>query len=422
MENEKPLSAEEFKKAYPELAESIKTAASTANDSYIDGIRKRVIAKNRQIKKITGADFKCRASMAGEIMTDGRGKPPQQIFEEAKEATKKWEEKYEQGKDRKNKALEAIDEKKKNTEESIEKWREEQKEATPSRQAKLQDQIQKKEAYLKKLEQDRKDAIKEHEAKLADLKAGLFSAREEEQSAYATSKEIHLSATCKSALRKWAKEKITGRRREIETKQTYKGKVTEDAAIELYDQVMGTKSKKNDQRLESDWATGEFDYMPTKNGVHINKVNDNKSSWDVETFPMFKDELPGDNKTPNAGYYGQLQTYMHLLIENKIVKSIDDLKAELVYTLVNAPDEVIESEIRYKARSEYKETLTKEEEEEIYYKMTFDNMPPEMKIKIYRFDLDLDYIERFKERVELCRRWIDEVMLKETEMIVEIKD
>ena len=101
---------------------------------------------------------------------------------------------------------------------------------------------------------------------------------------------------------------------------TKKGIAVEDLSIELYNNVFFCDYKKNTERKENDWLTGECDIFTGS------KIIDIKSSWSLSTFPG----IPRQGENPI--YEWQLRAYMHLW-------DVDD--AELAYCLVNTPDELI---------------------------------------------------------------------------------
>lgn len=116
-------------------------------------------------------------------------------------------------------------------------------------------------------------------------------------------------------------------------------------------------------------------------------IIDVKNSWDCFTFPVFNTDLPEKN------YYWQVQGYMSLTGKNN---------AQVIYTLMDTPIEIVEKEIYYKLGEEWGET----EEAQIRAYHTYKNIPVKYRFKafhVYRNDQD---IERINQRVIECNTYI----------------
>ena len=134
------------------------------------------------------------------------------------------------------------------------------------------------------------------------------------------SKSEVLSKTTKGYLEEWTKQQVYGVRKQIKSKYLDKGNAVEDAAIEYAAENLGWLfAKKNEEYFEDEYFCGTPDL------ILDDKIIDIKSSWDCFTFPLFEDEIP------NKDYYHQLQVHMHLTGKHK---------AELVYVLMNTPEEL----------------------------------------------------------------------------------
>ena len=77
---------------------------------------------------------------------------------------------------------------------------------------------------------------------------------------------------------------------------------------------------------------------------------------------------------------------------------------------MNTPLDIIEREAYYKAKSKYGPDFTEEQhadilEEEIRNN-TYDDLPIQLRVKLYRFDFDPAFIGRVIERVKMCREYI----------------
>lgn len=101
-----------------------------------------------------------------------------------------------------------------------------------------------------------------------------------------------------------------------------KGRVCEDDAIALLNQVKGKNYVKNTTRLTTDLLTGEWDIYCKEEDLII----DIKNAYSKKTFPIFIKE--GDKKD----YEWQLTAYMALKNASR---------ARIAYVLVDTPEELI---------------------------------------------------------------------------------
>lgn len=191
-----------------------------------------------------------------------------------------------------------------------------------------------------------------------------------------------LSETCKGYLETWVKERIYDRRKDFTSKYTNKGNSVEDEAIEYLGDVRGTMYVKNAQWHDNGYMTGTPDIITP------NVVIDIKSSWDCFTFPLFDTVI--DKK-----YWWQLQGYMALTGKKQ---------AELVYVLMNTPDEIIEKEAR---SLNGWEDPSLEFYEEVADRMRYDNFGSEFRVKTFVIDADEDAHDAIKQRVIACREHIN---------------
>lgn len=196
-----------------------------------------------------------------------------------------------------------------------------------------------------------------------------------------------LQAGAKTYLQNWMKGQLYSRIKEFSNQYTAKGILCEPSAIQFVaDMMKYGMIEKNTERLENEWLTGECDLKLS------NSIEDIKNSWDVYTFPLFATELP------ESDYYYQLQGYMCLY---------DKPKAAVNYCLIDAPEEIIDQVARnvsYKAG--YSE-VDMELYEEVRLKMTFAEIHPSLKLKRFEFDRDEVVIQAIKDRVELCREYVN---------------
>lgn len=202
---------------------------------------------------------------------------------------------------------------------------------------------------------------------------------------------INLSVTCISYIHKWIKEQpeFYGKSVGFSSKYTDKGISCENESIDFAAKYYGWgKVKKNTERKDNDYLIGESDV------ILPDSVEDIKNSWSQDTFPLFNTDIPID------GYGYQLQGYMELYNKNK---------SGLIYTLMDAPEWLIEKEAMKKQRELGLEDLESDLYEEVREQMTYSQYDDELRIKRFGLDRDKLVIERIYERVELCRKYIEQL-------------
>lgn len=176
-----------------------------------------------------------------------------------------------------------------------------------------------------------------------------------------------------------------------------KGLICEQDGIDLACDVYGffkDEFFKNEEQFENDFMEGEPDIL------HQEIVRDIKNSWDILTFPMFDDELPNDD------YWWQLQGYM-ILTGFK--------KASVDYVLIDTPMPLVMLDLKklYYQSGGVTEEWTPEKYEFLYPNYRFDDIPKEQRIKSFTFDLDLTAEEKIKDRVLMCRKYIEKLIEKQ---------
>lgn len=231
---------------------------------------------------------------------------------------------------------------------------------------------------------------------------------------------VENSLTCKRKLVQIYRELSWQRSVNFENKYTTKGNEQEESSITLYCRFKKKMFKKNEVRLKNDWFTGELDLFA---GEEINKaihVIDIKTSWDWTTFPSILDTI-------NADYDYQGQVYMDLT---------GATKHTVAYCLVNTPAQLIVDEKRRLAwkmgiidneTPEYIEKCIEIEKncivdmplflkENIGFEFHCTNWDYDIPMhqRVYEIDVlrDEAKIQRMKERVDECRKWMIENLLK----------
>lgn len=198
------------------------------------------------------------------------------------------------------------------------------------------------------------------------------------------SKSEKLSESTKTHLIDCYISKVFDRRNEITNKFLEKGVMVEENSIDLLSLYTGNYYRKNKKRYVNDFIQGTPDIIEDQLVIDI------KSNYDIYTFGRSRD-------IENKMYYWQLQGYMWLTgIE----------KAELVYCLVNTPEYLIKKEA---INAVYKAGINPESEEydkyleELTKFYTYDDIDPSKRIITKTYTLDLESIERLKQRIIDCR-------------------
>jgi hypothetical protein len=177
--------------------------------------------------------------------------------------------------------------------------------------------------------------------------------------------KFDLSEGAKTYIRKLVKMEVYDYTLHVENKQLTKGTICEDDSINLHNEVFFTKYKKNEIRLYNEFIQGECDVDTGE------KIQDYKTSWSKDTFP----ELPSDIVI--GGYEWQGRGYMMLY---------DRPLFELVYCLVDTPDELLDFENNLSIHH-------------------VDDIEPELRITKLSFERDLEKEELIKYKVKECRKY-----------------
>ena len=187
-----------------------------------------------------------------------------------------------------------------------------------------------------------------------------------------------ISATAKSAVRKIVKFDLFGYQDFEGNKYTEKGIALEEQAIKLSGRKRGLPLKKNTERRENDWITGECDiFVPSRK-----LIIDTTCSWDIGSHPFFADEA--EEKAKKAGYDAQMQGYMWLW-------DCDD--AQIDFVLLPTPYDQLSS---YDDPSRYIDLV--------------EQIPQEKRITTVTIKRDEKIIEKIKERVEIAQEYYQQLI------------
>lgn len=201
------------------------------------------------------------------------------------------------------------------------------------------------------------------------------------------SKSDPLGETCKAFLRDIFIEVKYDRTKDITNKFMEKGTMVEEDSLDLITKHYGELYIKNKKKYSNDLIAGTPDIILKE------KIIDIKSSWDIWTFAG----ADGSNKD----YYWQLQGYM-LLTGRK--------HADLVYCLNDSPDPFIYDEFRKTCWKRGIIDLESQEAAEleayIRFQMTYSDITPAERIKVFNFEYNEEDIAKLEEKVKIAREYL----------------
>lgn len=199
-----------------------------------------------------------------------------------------------------------------------------------------------------------------------------------------------VSEGTKTYLRNLWIQAVYNKRPDIGNNYTEKGLFNEQASIGILNELMDTQYVKNDEiHFKNEYITGCPDLIS-------DVILDIKSSWNMNTY--FKAVDSPVNKT----YYYQLQAYMYLT-------GLTD--SYLVYVLTSTPDFIVNDEIRRLGWS-IGDTGEDDRFEALYQEIrenhSYEEIPIKERVCIKHFPRDEKVIEEFKERITVCRKFMDD--------------
>ena len=215
------------------------------------------------------------------------------------------------------------------------------------------------------------------------------------QSIMATPKAPNLIPVgAQTVVEDWFKGAWYGKKRlNTGTVATLKGTAVEWDVVQFIAQHHNEYYKKNDKTYQDEFMIGTPDIVPEEL-TRSNYIIDIKSPEDCFSFPLF-DELP-------PVYYWQMQGYLHLTKRDY---------ARVIYALVTPPDHIIEKKAKQIAR-DLNETYSQQLFDIVKKNMSYDEIPPEMRIKEFRVDYNPADCEKIVQRVKDCRTWLSQLLNK----------
>ena len=197
-----------------------------------------------------------------------------------------------------------------------------------------------------------------------------------------------LSKTCLTYVHKWLKEQpeFYGNIHSFSNKYTEKGNFCEPESIQYASKIF----KWGEIEKNVEWKSNGF-INGTADVILPSEVSDIKNSWSDETFPLFEKEIPED------AYFSQLMCYCCLY---------EKPKASLIYTLMDAPEYMIEKEARKKAFALGLDDIELDLFNEVKKSMTFSHLSDNLRVKRYDVFYDKEYIQKVIQRVIEIRSYI----------------
>lgn len=198
--------------------------------------------------------------------------------------------------------------------------------------------------------------------------------------------EIILSESAKSYCKEWLISEITGKKKDIRSKYLSRGKAMEETAIKgRVSNHYGVALEKNENQLENEYFTGEYDTDTEEIVIDV------KIPFDCFTFPYFETEV-------DKNYYGQLQIYQELRKKKK---------GSLFYCLENGSEKQINDLSWQIAREIGKDEPDIEEWDMAESELSYDHLPEALRKKVFEFDYDEAYIRKAEKMVIACRKYIE---------------
>jgi hypothetical protein len=204
-----------------------------------------------------------------------------------------------------------------------------------------------------------------------------------------------LGLVCQKELIKIYNQLKYGRKKDITTKQMDKGTQVQTESIKMYSLVEGKIFKENDEQLENDFFTGKPDVFLGKSITEAEQVDDIKNSWELDTF------TPKLIESMDKGYEAQLNVYLDLSKAKG---------GNIVYTLMSAPFNIIESE---KRKLLYSMNVISEESpeylraaDELERLMVFDDIDIRERVIKHPVQRNDALIEKMKLKVPIFREWL----------------
>lgn len=182
-------------------------------------------------------------------------------------------------------------------------------------------------------------------------------------------KDSDLSVGAMTYCRELAKQHVYGYAPSINSKYLDKGLIVEQQSIDLYNEVYFCNIKKNTERRENKWLSGECDIFTGTKTIDI------KSAWSLSTFPATKaDAHDSDYEWQGRGYMMLWECNQH----------------EVAYCMVSTPDELIGFD-----------------DPSLHY---VDEIAPELRITRIVYERDAEKEQRIITKVQAAQKYITDAI------------
>lgn len=209
----------------------------------------------------------------------------------------------------------------------------------------------------------------------------------------------------KTYCKEWVKSEIYGRRPSLKNKYIDKGNETEEDGFTSMSLHLNLGMVyKNEEYKEDEYMCGTCDLDVPK----LDTVFDNKSSWSLDTFPMFSDDKCSND------YLAQIQVYMHLWKRKKgaIVYTLNDI-GEHQFSEMMKPWMSDEERQKLAINLIFTEKTFKKYKEKFFSSakdVTFVEIPKENRVKAFYTTYNEDFINKLQHRVTMCREYIKTII------------
>jgi hypothetical protein len=224
------------------------------------------------------------------------------------------------------------------------------------------------------------------------------------------SKTDVLGETCKTHLKKWLNSKLYGRDKIFTSKYTDKGIQTEEDGITLIASVRRKFYVKNYEHFSNDFIQGTPDVVYKEE----NLVIDNKSSYELDTFPMWENDLKNKANEWQVIGYADLVGVQNAMVYYTLNDMPDGMLMEQVQKEKYYNKEITDLEL---ANFVKQRIFTKEKFEfwrsELFpelKKYDFIEIPESKRVKGFEVEVTKEKIEEIHQRVLECRKYILEIL------------
>lgn len=217
---------------------------------------------------------------------------------------------------------------------------------------------------------------------------------------------------------------VYGRREEAEGKMLEKGNQREEDSLTLLSRVHKNFYRKNDVRLSNEYITGECDIFIGESIENATETIDTKTSWSANTFFRASHKvLEEDYEEQGHGYMWLTGAKKHTVaycLVNGTAQAIMDEKRRAAWKF--GPDPDVNPEYIKKCKQiEINHIFDIKSFADEYPWFEFHNdlgdwkwdIPMEKRMHTFVFDRDEQAIERIKNRVIQCRKWMGDNLFSE---------